>query len=115
MNEDLNTGQMLRLHKLKGKIYYLLGITWTQFLILCALKELEKADSFGTTNDLIDLLEMDKVWVYRHLNVLRDIGAVTMSAKSPWTPRIVSLEYAGRLLLTRMELLLATDEPVAFD
>ncbi|MBS1542479.1 MAG: winged helix-turn-helix transcriptional regulator [Bacteroidetes bacterium] len=111
MVEDTVSSQIVRLHKLKGKIFNLLGITWTQYLILCSLADLSDRSPRITTMGLIDHLQMNRAWVYGNLRVLSEIGAVDLGPRNPRFARIVRLTYEGRRLISRMNFLLDVKNP----
>lgn len=58
------------------------GLMWTDLLVLCALKQLEKDYDFIYTSDVIAHLGMNKCWIYRSLRKLRAKGYINTTEQS---------------------------------
>ena len=83
MGTQVDYRAVLRLHQLKGKIFLLYEITWSEFLILCSLKKIEEAQPFVTSRELITDLDMDGPWIYQHLSFLAGKDLIEVSEKRP--------------------------------
>lgn len=103
MEPYLHTSRPLKYHQLKGKIFSCFGVSWTEYLILNALIELEANTLFPCPQDLVLKLQMDQVWVYRHIKSLTEKGFISATERKYGIPKKLTIGYLGKRLLMKIQ------------
>ncbi len=67
----------LAIEKVKQLILKPEGLAWTDLLVLCALLDLRERFPMATSRQVIDVLKLDRCWVYRSIGKLEKKGFIT--------------------------------------
>ena len=92
----------LQLHRLKQRLKKEHRLSWGQYLILCAVKKIDRERYFVTTREVEEELQMNRCWVYKCVRVLAEGGLLAIdTTDKPWEPNFLALTIYGETLLRR--------------
>lgn len=93
---------MLMTNKVKRTLLPVEGLTWTDLLVICVLHKLEQDSGFITPALIIDVLKMDKCWVYRAIRRLETKQLIIVQQR-PKGPSYLSLSGWGNILIQKID------------
>ena len=68
---SISTDIPLKFERLKVSLKENDGLLWTDFLVLCAIAELEKSSMFVKTSDIVRYIGKNRGWVYAAVKRLK--------------------------------------------
>ena len=100
---DISTSLPLKFEKLKTKLRKEHDLVWTDFLVLCALIELQKVNYFIQTADLVSYIGKNRCWVYNSVRKLKEKELIGVGDQSKFTePREIWINGLGQFLVKTM-------------
>ena len=92
----------LKIQRLKQRLRKEHGLSWGQYLILCAVNKIDRERYFVTTREVEEELQMNRCWVYKCVRDLVEGGLLAIdTTDKPWEPNFLALTIYGETLLKR--------------
>ncbi len=99
----ISTDIPLKFEQVKKSLKENHNLLWTDFLVLCALAELEKTNYFIQTSDIIQYIERNRGWVYNSMKRLKQKQLVGQDTPNRLNqPSEVWINGMGHSLLKRV-------------
>jgi DNA-binding MarR family transcriptional regulator len=95
------------LHQTSLKRYFreTYNVTWTEFLVLVAVRKIEENNGFVASSSVIAKLQLNKDWVYKAISNLEQKNYLEIAkSKNPWRANGLSTSVGGRIILTGAEM-----------
>ena len=94
----------LRINKLQKEIKERFALTWTEYLILCAIANLSESDQVITPIDVHNELGHNKRWTYKSIDNLVEKKLIRIGHETEsWNPGGIRITYGGDLVLKAAE------------
>jgi len=103
LNNSTNSVEVpLKIHRLRKRLKKEEGLSWSDYLILCAIKKIMDQEYFVTTKEVHEELEMDRVWIYQRIRCLANGGFLVIDPSAKvWIPNQLGLTIKGEIILGR--------------
>lgn len=80
------------------------NVTWSEFLVLVAVRKIEELNGIVASSDVIAELQFNKDWVYKAISKLEQKNFLEIAkSKNPWCANRLSTSIGGRIILTGAE------------
>lgn len=94
----------LHLNSLKRDIKERYDLTWTDYLILIAIRKIEDEFGFATSAEVVQTIGQNRGWVYRRIEMLQQRELIeVMHRKNPWESRGLNLTGHANIKLVGIE------------
>ena len=104
VTHDYKTHIFLFQHRLKKYFKETYNVTWTEFLVLVAVRKIEEIKGIVASSDVIAELQFNRDWVYKAISKLEQKNYLEIAkTKNPWRSNRLSTSVGGNIILSGAE------------
>ena len=97
----------LVVESLKNEILVQHGLSWTEYLVLCLVKQFERREKNPTSQEIIRTSGKNRGWIYKAIRKLHEEAYLSISEGKSFMPGRLFLAPLGTYTLRRINTIIA--------